>query len=549
MSMIFPVLDPAELAQLQRHSRAEATVYLALQQLEMAGLEVYHSLNYRGREGFGEMDFVLLHPDLGLMIWEVKGGGVGRRDGRWFSVDRHGREHAIHDPLSQLGRAQNALLQQIQQQINSPTAADPLQLPIGRHLILPDLDDTDLSTGLGSGLDRADLVLKSDLTRLDRERLRALFERTGNYRHKLPLRPRHLELLRQRVLRPSFRLLPGFAPVHEQTCTRLIRLSAQQSWALRMLEHIPRVMIDGGAGTGKSLLACEKVRQLASAGKRVLLLCFNLALAEALRSSLNTLEPAPWVGTFHEFCQERAGQTGLSWAVPTGFTEQSHFYIETAAELLDEAQQRCPVAFDGLIVDEGQDFAAHWWLPLAESLNAQAPVYVFSDPHQNVFERAWERPSACFEGMIPYPFQLLHNVRNCREIAQWLKARFVYAGDPPASAPESGLAVREHRYRSAQQQTEQMQQALRQLQAAGIDETEVVILSLYRANHSQGYQGLRQQQEFKGRFSTIGAFKGLHAKAVLLCDWNTSDHARREDLLYVGASRAQLALHIFSKAP
>ncbi|MBB5021350.1 ATP-binding domain-containing protein [Desulfurispira natronophila] len=57
-----------------------------------------------------------------------------------------------------------------------------------------------------------------------------------------------------------------------------------------------------------------------------------------------------------------------------------------------------------------------------------------------------------------------------------------------------------------------------------------------------------QKQPFVGRFFTISAFKGLHAKAILLCDWNTSDHARREDLLYVGASRAQMALHLFKKS-
>lgn len=548
MALIFPALEPSELQELQNHSRAEADVYRALKQLDMPGLEVYHSLNYRGQEGFGEMDFVLLHPKYGLMVWEVKGGGVSRREGRWFSIDRHGREHLIHDPLSQLGRAQNALLTQIRQQINSRMSADPLQLPIGRHLVLPDMTGNALGGGLGSGIERADLILKSDLVDIDKTKIQALFERTGTYRHKLPMHKRHVELLQQQVLRPSFRLLPGFEPVHEQAEQQFIRLSAQQSWALRMLEHIPRVMIDGGAGTGKSLLACEKVRQIAATGKRILLLCYNTALGESLRNNLGHLEPAPWVGTFHEFCEYRAQQSSLDWDIPASFEDQSHFYMETSAELLDEAQLCCPVEFDALVVDEGQDFAAHWWLPLADLLTEEAPVYVFSDPHQNVFERAWERPSSCFPGMIPYPFQLLHNVRNSREIAHWLKNRFPYAGDPPASAPEAGLGVREHRFRSPQQQAEQMEQALRQLNEAGIKEEDTVILSLYRAERSLGYKKLLKLQDYNGRFSTIGAFKGLHAKAILLCDWNTNDHTRREDLLYVAASRAQIALHIFSKA-
>jgi len=43
-----------------------------------------------------------------------------------------------------------------------------------------------------------------------------------------------------------------------------------------------RAAIEGAAGTGKTVLAMEKARRLATTGRRVLLLCFNSPLAQDL---------------------------------------------------------------------------------------------------------------------------------------------------------------------------------------------------------------------------------------------------------------------------
>jgi len=51
----------------------------------------------------GEADFVIADPDRGLLVLEVKGGGIECEgsSGRWFSTDRHGARHAIDDPFEQ----------------------------------------------------------------------------------------------------------------------------------------------------------------------------------------------------------------------------------------------------------------------------------------------------------------------------------------------------------------------------------------------------------------------------------------------------------------
>ncbi len=47
----------------------------------------------------GEADVVIGHPELGVMVIEVKGGRVQRVGGRWESVDRNGTANQIKDPV------------------------------------------------------------------------------------------------------------------------------------------------------------------------------------------------------------------------------------------------------------------------------------------------------------------------------------------------------------------------------------------------------------------------------------------------------------------
>jgi len=59
----------------------------------------------------GEADFVLVHPALGALVIEVKGGEIrfDSRTGEWSSRNRGGRVHPIKDPFRQGVRSKNAL--------------------------------------------------------------------------------------------------------------------------------------------------------------------------------------------------------------------------------------------------------------------------------------------------------------------------------------------------------------------------------------------------------------------------------------------------------
>src|SRR6478672_11345074 len=67
--------------------------------------EAYHSASWMMRdpaEGArdGEIDFVLCHPEKGILCLEVKGGGIESRHGEWFRL-KNGKHERMEDPFKQ----------------------------------------------------------------------------------------------------------------------------------------------------------------------------------------------------------------------------------------------------------------------------------------------------------------------------------------------------------------------------------------------------------------------------------------------------------------
>ena len=138
-----------------------------------------------------------------------------------------------------------------------------------------------------------------------------------------------------------------------------------------------RAAIAGPAGTGKTVLAMEKARRMATTGQRVLLLCFNRPLALDLAARADGFE----VETFHDFCRRLSSRVGLRFGPKTNRDKDTRFWAEEAPMLLLEALQQLPaeVRYDAIVVDEGQDFLPDWWPCLDEALrrNREGTLYAF----------------------------------------------------------------------------------------------------------------------------------------------------------------------------
>jgi len=95
---------------------------------------------------------------------------------------------------------------------------------------------------------------------------------------------------------------------------RLLTLTTEQYSALDLLADNRQCLFRGAAGTGKTMLALEYAKRMASAGNRTLLLCFNRLLGDWLHveSARCTSAALLTATTYHRFVREMILKTELA---------------------------------------------------------------------------------------------------------------------------------------------------------------------------------------------------------------------------------------------
>jgi superfamily I DNA/RNA helicase len=299
-----------------------------------------------------------------------------------------------------------------------------------------------------------------------------------------------------------------------------------------------RVAVAGCAGSGKTLLAVAKAKELAAQGFRVLLTCFNRALASHLEGVVEGVVGLE-VRSFHQLCRRLAleAEVALDWpAEPT-----PDFFDRDLPEALVRSVDRLGPRYDAIVVDEAQDFAASWWdaLLLLMTDPDAGVLFVFYDDNQALYDRPRGLPSDMFE------FSLSQNWRNTQQINdQMIK---YYKGPPIRCMGPAGTAIEVVEVEPGISSLRTVVgKALHRLHVEeGVPTHEIVVLTPRSADES-GLRGtigsfrlvedLEQPRDV--RLSSIHGFKGLDAKVVVLAGLRLVDADFRE-LMYVGCSRAR----------
>lgn len=498
-----------------------------------------------GQDRFeGEADFVVVDPERGVLVLEVKGGqAIGHDHDGWYSVDRGNRKHTIKDPGAQAQRVVHALFRYLRSQPGFPLGVDERRLSWG--VVFPDIE---VDATLGPGLSRAVVI-----DRIDLQDLLGSFHRLAEAQQlaRRRLDPAVLGFLVDAV-HPCFQLVQSFRARmqdHERVFQRLTR---DQQMVLDFTAPARRVAIRGVAGSGKSLLAVEKARRLAQEGLRVLLLCFNEPLAARMQEDAKGFEAS----SFHAWAEALIRAAGMGERVPADKTQ--HYYDHVVPVLLGEALERAPdTRWDALVVDEGQDFRPQWWQPTLQALRTphDSVLYVFWDPNQDIYGGG--PPDSL--GLVP--LVLDHNCRNTVRIGSYA-ARVLGVEPRFRDGTPEGDAVTEHAVADDADVGPYLAAVVELLQTRqGIATERMVLLStrsLWRsATLSTGtigpYQLVPLEHGRTGprqlRSSTVHRFKGLEEDVVLLVRdaADGSDQARR--LHHVGASRARHLLVVVHVGP
>jgi hypothetical protein len=552
-------IPPAERA--HSESSAELRLLEALDAQLTADFTVLHSVAWISKPGAsgprdGESDLLVVHPRHGLLVIEVKGGRVSLdyRYQRWSSVDRNGNEHQIKNPFEQAKRGKYGILEKLRE---NPAwqRLGIRRFNIGHAAFLPDVGDAARLRGpdapgeiIG---DRGDIERLLDWTeqalrywaqdeagRLDELGQRGVEAIVATFARRATTRP----LLSARI--------------QDEERERTV-LTERQVRILDILQRRRRVMVAGGAGTGKTLIAREKAIRAADDGMRTLLVCYNRPLADHLREQCEGQANLD-VASFHQVCSAWIAQAKK----------------ETGRDLLEEARRDHPrasefdhlmplalanavdllgPAYDAIVVDEGQDFGDEFWLPTEMLLKdlENGLLYVFLDENQDIYRRS---------ASIPVKGEPMVLDQNCRNTGAVHRAAYRhYRGAAMIASPIEGTAVAAVTANGLESQAKSVGALLtRLLVEEQIPAHDIGVLICDGASKAQCERALASLPLPKtvrlGRLEdygpnivtvdTVARFKGLEREVVILWAFDSADPVSDREMLYVGMSRAKAVLYL-----
>jgi hypothetical protein len=529
---------------------------------------VLHSLGLsrRGGKPYGEIDFVVVIPAMGVFCLEVKGGRISCQNGEWTTTNRLGQTDKLNrSPFLQAREGMFALRDAV---LNRAPVGFPHGIVFGYGVVMPDISFPIRSPEWEpwQALDRD--VLRKPISAA----LRRLATGQAKLHPKAPAAEPTTATVRilQQLLRPDFEVVVTRGTQIEQTEEELLRLTEEQFVTLDTLADNERCLVEGAAGTGKTMLALEFACRAATAGRRTLLICFNRLLGDWLerQTAESGLGHNLTAGRYFKLLRDIIVNSSLQ----SDFLDQERcgqaaaLYETTYADFGRLAVEECNQPYDLVVMDEAQDLlrpgvlgVLNGWIRGGTAAGSWA---VFGDfQRQAIFcAMTGDQLKGLLKNEAPHfakvPLKL--NCRNTRNIGEETALLSGFDSPPYRMGQIDGLPVDYRYYRSSDDQKAALTETVKRLLGDGVKAADIMIISRLKLANS-GVAGVSGGDSFRVleidespaqsripviRFSTAQAFKGMESSVVILCDVEKIGGGAPQSLLYVAMSRARSQLTV-----
>lgn len=350
-----------------------------------------------------------------------------------------------------------------------------------------------------------------------------------------------------RFMTDTLELVPDVNAFIGESRQLYTRLSGGLTQWARSLDFSPfRLRVQGTAGSGKTQLALEVLRESAAAGRRAMYVCYNRPLAD----HITLIAPATIeVATYHQLADQLFREAGN-----TPDFETSGMF----AKLESFMQDYSPGSriFDDIVIDEGQDFQPGWRDIMLRFLGPNGRAWWLEDPMQNLYNR----PAADYSDWVT--LRNSTNYRSPKDIVATL-ARLIPMQHPiEAGSPLTSSNIEILTYSDTAGLISQTKLGIRNCFASGFKRSNIAVVTFRGREHSAltpynrlGDYALRA---FTGRYDLFGSpilsegdividsvyrFKGQSAPCVVFTeiDFETLDDVAIRKL-FVGATRASMKL-------
>ncbi len=527
---------------------------------------VLHSLDVpdHRRQLMGEIDFVIVVPGLGVLCLEVKSHLNVRRDpdGLW---------HLGQDPPNRTGpfRQASEAMHSLRQFVTSRApelgglvfwsavcftrVPFSLQSPAEWHdwqvIDSAALSGRSLQSLVSAVLVHARALIASKPAGL-------WFDPTSS-----EPTPEQIDSL-VRILRPGFEFYESPKSRRRQRDGELLRYTSEQYAALDAMNPSinPRVVFEGAAGTGKTLLALEESRRSVLRGERVLLCCYNRLLGNWLKTEAEPLGSKVVSTTFHSFLLELSGLK-----VPSGAAD-SFWQQDLPDAALEKALEPGFEQFDVLLLDEAQDLLRANYLDVLDAVVkgglANGSWRLFGDfEQQAIYGSSCLSITAVLTAHAPGTprYQLTKNCRNTPRIASYVGLLAAFdKGYGEILRPDSGVEPQTIYFDAQADQDRELIELLGLLFSEGYSGREIVVLSpraqgscAERITVAPWVDRLKPASAITPggiRYCTVHAFKGLEAPVVIVTDVTSIGTDVDHSLFYVAVTRATDRLYVLAAA-
>lgn len=526
---------------------------------------VLHSLGIveHQEKVFGEIDFVVICKK-GILCLEVKGGHVSREEGVWYFTDRHGREtEKTEGPFWQVHSAMQSLRKHLARQFGAGDPISRCQYACG--VVFPDMPFTQ------KGPDIIPEIIFDSRNSL--EEIEEYIDRVFAYWRDV-LQEKHGfsgdrlggTNVKKAVsyLRGDFGFVPSMGYIVQRTEENLLALTREQMDRLSIASENRRILLKGGAGTGKTLLSLEYARRSALKGNSVLYLCYNRNLCYHLKSILKNEKEIKKIkiDTFHGYIMDELKR--LHSMPSRNCMDEEQFFRTVIPETYFEIMQHSlHERFDTIVIDEGQDLLRYEYIMcldiMVEDGLQRGNWHICYDPNQSIYNTELDDGLSIINEYNPTLLTLDTNCRNTRPIGVY---NTLFTGlEPTRFFRVDGESVVRESYKDFQDERQKLLKAVKKLISQGVSPGDILLLSRYKFEKSclHGENIFESICKFQNvsrwepqillddsiKFCTIHSFKGLEAAVVFLLDVDGFRGVNNRMLNYTGMSRARSLLYVF----
>jgi superfamily I DNA and RNA helicase len=274
---MIPAMIPEE-----TRSEAEKKLFPILRDKLDGTFTVFHSfdlLTHNREDKFleGEIDFLIFSPEHGILVLEVKSGSIAF-DGEsrtWYQNELPLKQSPFEQSLNTKYQLRDFLTKKL---------GFAPAVTMGHAVCFPDIVLED--TRLPSGSDPEICIDSHKLSNLQNNILKIM-----EHFHKsnwMTVDIKQSERVRQ-VLMPYFESAVTLANRIKQEEAQIVSLTENQCRMLDFIQNRKQALIQGCAGSGKTIMAVKKAKELAAVGHSVLLLAYNTLLGERLADSVKDI--------------------------------------------------------------------------------------------------------------------------------------------------------------------------------------------------------------------------------------------------------------------